>query len=647
MNLIQILDDLKNTSDNQLAMMVQNPVGSVPSYAVLSEMNRRKSMKENFKARQREEPTVAEEMVAETMQRPQRPQQMPEMDMGIGSMMKNTQVLTDPIPAYGGGQVKRMNRGFGVSSYMSPEEINRLMEALYQRESGGDPLAIGKQGEIGIAQAFPSTAMQPGLSKYGMENIYDISNRINKGLGSSLGASSPKSAKELLKNKEIGKAFGREYFLSLLEKYKGDKEKALAAYNFGFGNVDRGEEIPSSTQEYISTILENAGMNTSENKSIYDSEESFLDTIKRLLNDPSIAFTESGYGQIIESNKDKDQIIKNIKLQNQKIAEQNRIRNLPDYYQFEEEIISPELLDEIRAKETRKKIKDRQDKLKSRTDEFRIKSGLVPINTVDIEKSGLSAENINNLLNEGTRERVPFISTFDNPNVKSVAEQEAIGKINNEVFGDITINDATTNDDTIINKNSYDPLESIIDLKRKPEPKPEPKPKSFSDQYLDLISGLRTSEDERKKLRDQAKRNALMQFGLGLMGNTSTNFLDAIGKAGQPALQEFAKEQDDIRKAIRAEDTAYASGIGTLAKLERQDKPTQKRLENLFKLLKEENLVLKSMNVISGDTAEDIQAQQKRVTDLSKIISSLLKINLEPQSNLKTILRNDNRTQDL
>ena len=65
MNLLQVQDDLKNFSQDQLVKEMQQPSGSTPQFLVLSELNRRKRVKGNFEARQAQnQPTVAEEAVA-------------------------------------------------------------------------------------------------------------------------------------------------------------------------------------------------------------------------------------------------------------------------------------------------------------------------------------------------------------------------------------------------------------------------------------------------------------------------------------------------------------------------------------------------------------------------------------------------------
>lgn len=65
MNLIQVQDDLKNFSQDQLVKEMQQPSGSTPQFLVLAELNRRRRVKGDYEARQSQnQPTVAQEAIA-------------------------------------------------------------------------------------------------------------------------------------------------------------------------------------------------------------------------------------------------------------------------------------------------------------------------------------------------------------------------------------------------------------------------------------------------------------------------------------------------------------------------------------------------------------------------------------------------------
>ena len=65
MNIIDIQDQLKNFSEDQLINEMQMPSGNAPQFIVLSEIQRRKRMRDDFAKRQAaQQPTVAEEAIA-------------------------------------------------------------------------------------------------------------------------------------------------------------------------------------------------------------------------------------------------------------------------------------------------------------------------------------------------------------------------------------------------------------------------------------------------------------------------------------------------------------------------------------------------------------------------------------------------------
>jgi len=91
-------------------------------------------------------------------------------------------------------------------------DIEALLDSLMMAESGGDPNAVGAAGEEGAFQILPSTARQPGFRVRPIENSFD-----------------PVESRR----------FARDYLQAMLDRYDGDVEAALIAYNAGFGNADK------------------------------------------------------------------------------------------------------------------------------------------------------------------------------------------------------------------------------------------------------------------------------------------------------------------------------------------------------------------------------------------------------------------------
>ena len=98
---------------------------------------------------------------------------------------------------------------------------------MIEAESSGNPEAVSPTGAVGLMQILPSTAADPG---YGVEGLSGSREEVAQQL------------LDPLTNKRIGTA----YLNAMLNKFDGDVELSLAAYNQGAGKVGDvvGEERP-------------------------------------------------------------------------------------------------------------------------------------------------------------------------------------------------------------------------------------------------------------------------------------------------------------------------------------------------------------------------------------------------------------------
>jgi len=101
-----------------------------------------------------------------------------------------------------------------------------LIRAVIQAESGGNPLAVSRAGARGLMQLMPETAAELGVT-----NPFDPTQNI------------------------MG---GTSYLSRLLDRYRGDVKLALAAYNWGMGNLERHPEaMPRETKNFIAAVEKN------------------------------------------------------------------------------------------------------------------------------------------------------------------------------------------------------------------------------------------------------------------------------------------------------------------------------------------------------------------------------------------------------
>ena len=104
-----------------------------------------------------------------------------------------------------------------------------LLKAVAKVESNFRPEAVSRAGAMGVMQLMPATAR--GL---GVTDAFDPYQNI------------------------MG---GAKYLRQMLDRYDGDLNLALAAYNAGPGTVSRHGDVPSFTQNYIDKVMRNYGTN--------------------------------------------------------------------------------------------------------------------------------------------------------------------------------------------------------------------------------------------------------------------------------------------------------------------------------------------------------------------------------------------------
>ena len=98
-----------------------------------------------------------------------------------------------------------------------------LIKAVISVESNGDPRAISSAGAQGLMQLMPKTAAELGVT-----NPFDPAQNIMA---------------------------GTRYLSRLIDRYQGNQKLALAAYNWGMGNLEKNPSaLPKETRNYIARV---------------------------------------------------------------------------------------------------------------------------------------------------------------------------------------------------------------------------------------------------------------------------------------------------------------------------------------------------------------------------------------------------------
>jgi len=130
----------------------------------------------------------------------------------------STSLPSQPSVSLGGGRewlepiIAKASSRYGVET--------GLIKAVIKAESNFNPSAVSSSGARGLMQLMPGTARSLGVN-----DSFDPEQNVMA---------------------------GTRFLRDLLDRYNGDVDSALAAYNWGPGNMDRKpERIPRETQNYL------------------------------------------------------------------------------------------------------------------------------------------------------------------------------------------------------------------------------------------------------------------------------------------------------------------------------------------------------------------------------------------------------------
>jgi len=147
----------------------------------------------------------------------------------------------------------------------------RLLVSIIYKESRGNQYAIGTSGEVGLMQLMPETAHDQGLKVYNYDKYEELKKEGKyKVYVNDLKELKNNNHNNLENLKELDDRFdasknimaGCKHIKAMLDNNNGDVAIALAAYNWGQGNVNKNCnedktscEIPGTVKSYVSSVL--------------------------------------------------------------------------------------------------------------------------------------------------------------------------------------------------------------------------------------------------------------------------------------------------------------------------------------------------------------------------------------------------------
>jgi hypothetical protein len=170
---------------------------------------------------------------------------------------KTAKTLTelDKLFALNGGSNAGINTLFGAGAAKKnggdmelkhQEKVESVLPALIKAESNGNPKAKSPKGAMGLMQVMPGT-FKEWAGKLGIKDADPM-------------------------NEDHNRQVGTAYLDWLIDEFDGDMKLALAAYNYGIGNVKKKMKtwgksfksiyprLPLETQQYVMRISKNAGI---------------------------------------------------------------------------------------------------------------------------------------------------------------------------------------------------------------------------------------------------------------------------------------------------------------------------------------------------------------------------------------------------
>jgi hypothetical protein len=150
MNILQVQNQLRNFSEEQLTQEMQRPSGQTPQFLLLNEIIRRKKMREGFDQEQGQDTTVAQDAMAVAGM----PQDAAQQAAGAMAPDTDMQMNTGAVPGMKGGGIVALRSGGPVRKMQDGGEVFVENGIQYLRQPDGSVIPMGTAAQMGLAGTF-------------------------------------------------------------------------------------------------------------------------------------------------------------------------------------------------------------------------------------------------------------------------------------------------------------------------------------------------------------------------------------------------------------------------------------------------------------------------------------------------------------
>ena len=549
MNIIDIQDSLKNFSEQQLVSEMQRPSGTSPQFLVLSEIQRRKRVRDDFAKREAaNQPTVAQEAVAAAgvpqsgimgMREAMNPKRTMVQNMRSGGIMDALD--DDVIKAQNGGPL-----GFRLNNVG-----NIRPGAGFYGETGSDSgYASFKDKESGLRAL--SRLINTYSDSYGIDNIRDFVGRYAPRsdnpksfdnyvsyLSNQLGVDPDESFDLAGRRSElipaiIGFEQGREYsdmfddntIARAIEASKFDDESKIE--NALYGKNDN--EYNNLAKQLMQSIIPSAQAST-----IFPEQE---------VNDGKKISRKQMYEDALNQSDYVPTANSNIAVQKEdmeKAQQLRNLRNIPSFSPFTTDTDVFKIDPEDRANidttinPSRKLTDDEIAEIERRREE-------IPDATVDAKARGIIGA-------------FPFLRSDDEIAKRTEEIKESLSSRDDDEFISAYQKKTQETDD----RKSGNIAQQIKELQledaevpKLPQETKDEKTKSKDDSLpvSSLEQQIIDSQNRLEKNREQDKYLALAQAGLAIMASDSPTLAGAIGEGGVDGLKAFREANKRYEEGV-------------------------------------------------------------------------------------------------